>query len=127
MNQEIKTKWVAALRAIDPIGPENPNKKAKTIFNFALHPQSPDGVLCELYMKEYNLSWQIKDGQYSLFGRAHAIPDQVKDWAGLDRYDPLLPSMNQTKHKSNLSYWSVSISATVLSYNELADHIEASL
>ena len=91
MNQEIKQKWIAALKAHDETLVGN-----KTVFYTHLKAGgliSPDGILCDIYLKENGLNWGKSGGVVSLcLGRNCAMPTEVMKWAELDRVDPILPS-----------------------------------
>lgn len=134
MNKEVKSKWIKALREYT----------SPTAFQDVYHSSlraggyfAPDGILCDLYLKEKGLSW---DGPKCL-GCTHAIPKEVKEWAGLDRVDPILPSYD--KLGSNLRRYSLMTLNLVgamgeymdllsgkyqsIGYKEIADLIEKDL
>lgn len=122
MNQEVKQKWIAALKAHDETNPGpvfyTHLKAGKLI--------SPDGILCDIYMKEHGIEWGISGGVETLcLGRNCAMPAEVMKWAGLDRVDPILPSytppLGYTISTLNL------LAYRAKSYTQIAEAIEKDL
>ena len=78
MNQEVKEKWVAALRS----GEYKQTKQT-------LHDKNGFcclGVLCDLYLKENDLDWQEHNYDPKVlvcFDREDTLPDEVADWADI--------------------------------------------
>ena len=80
MNQEIKEKWVAALRS----GEYQQTKGY-------LHNEEGYcclGVLTDLCAKEKGLEWEYPDGVYAMDGCEMQLPSGVVNWAGLPTDDP---------------------------------------
>lgn len=88
MNQEIKKQWTDALRNHG----NRPVQIASLCHGGNL---SWDGYLVDLYLKANNKEWEKRScGVWAADGRTHTMPDGCLTWAGLDDYDPLLPSYN---------------------------------
>ena len=80
MKQEIKEKWVAALRSGE-------YKQTKGY----LHNEEGYcclGVLANLWAKEKGLEWKNSDGVYAMDGCEMQLPSGVVNWAGLPTDDP---------------------------------------
>lgn len=64
------------------------------------------GVLCDLYIKEHNLSWNsdpIKNRKYSIFNCVSTLPVEVADWAGISRENNLSPFMEGVDPKVSIN------------------------
>lgn len=81
MDIRVQSDWLSALRSGDYQQTRGRLKK-------------PDGfcclgVLCDLYIKENNLHWDIdEDGDYYLFDEEGTLPKKVMEWAGLEDPNP---------------------------------------
>lgn len=96
MNQEIKEKWVAALRSGD-------YKQGKgELHNVTKGTHCCLGVLCEIAVQAGVAEVdRIVDGAASftsgsLYGRDAVLPDGVKDWAGMSSPNPIIPGRDLT-------------------------------
>lgn len=106
MNQEVKRKWVEALRS---------GKYEQGVFNLKSKIKSKTqycclGVLCDIYLKEHNKRWSkkfknfadkksfgIKDNYDGDFGyNTSHLPNNVMEWAGLDSHDPKVSGKHLT-------------------------------
>lgn len=115
MNQEIKTKWLEALRS----GEYNQSKHQL---------RSKDGycclgVLCDVYRKETGLlEWVEKDNYFSIMGTTNftTLNEDVMNWAELPINSPMV-SYNSIKRLLT------AMNDNGISFNEIADVIEGSL
>ncbi len=89
MNQEIKTKWVAALRSGEyeqGIGKLRSNNSYCCL-----------GVLCDLYHKETGIGEWVPDTgrddskRLMFLDHGEALPEEVIAWAGLPEEDAMIP------------------------------------
>lgn len=141
MKEAIKNQWVEALILRQDEIDKSP-APGQSVWSTNLKSGgliSPDGILCDLYLKEHGLEW---DGPACL-GSTHAMPPKVKEWAGLDRHDPILPSYLKNGGKPIYGYklmtlcllsasgWMPSKSAVggyrSINYRDLASFIESDL
>lgn len=114
MNQEIKQKWVAALRSGEY---QQGTDQLRRDNNFCCL-----GVLCDLHSKETNNEWEVN----SYYGKLGFLPGNVMSWAGL-KYEYGDEVINETgdgfKHRS-LSQLNDSLK---FSFTQIADIIEKQL
>lgn len=134
MNQDIKTKWVNALRS-----GEYKQTSMKLCDGTAY---CCLGVLGDLYAKSHNTKWvaildtDIDETVYTLLDSEFLLPSAVMQWAVVDE-DPLVKIPNNiiaalSGDREHLvinkqTYLSVLNDNVGLTFNELADLIEASL
>lgn len=95
MNSRVKAKWVEALRSGEYKQTHDGRLKIDDCYCTL-------GVLCDLYVKENNASWDLNEGYtirddekvmvktYTLFGENAFIPKKVAKWAGIDGIDVAL-------------------------------------
>ena len=85
MNQQVKQKWLSALRSGDYKQTQNYLHKEDGFCCL--------GVLCDLYGKEHNVEWKLVDaGIYYEFQDKKAIlPLSVIEWAGVEDGNPGIP------------------------------------
>ena len=110
MNQQVKEKWLSALRSGD-------YKQTKS----CLHKGDGFcclGVLCDLYGKENDVEWKLVDaGIYYEFQDKKAIlPHSVIEWAGVEDDNPEICETPLSRLNDNGS-----------TFNEIADLIEKHL
>lgn len=112
MNQQVKQKWVSALRSGDYQQTKN-----------YLHTDNGFcclGVLCDLYGKEHNVEWDLvedEDHNYYRFQDGEAsLPLSVIEWAGVEDTNPSIPGKSLAELNDNGS-----------TFNEIADLIEEHL
>ena len=110
MNEQVKEKWLSALRSGD-------YKQTKS----CLHKGDGFcclGVLCDLYGKEHNVEWKLVDaGIYYEFQDKKAIlPLSVIEWAGVEDDNPEICETPLSRLNDNGS-----------TFNEIADLIEKHL
>ena len=88
MNQQVKEKWVSALRSGDYQQTQN-----------YLHTDNGFcclGVLCDLYGKEHNVEWNLavaedEDRNYYRFqDHTGRMPFSVVEWAGVEDCNPYI-------------------------------------
>ena len=110
MNEQVKQKWLSALRSGD-------YKQTR------LHLRTDNGfcclgVLCDLYGKEHNVEWKLVDaGIYYEFQDKKAIlPLSVIEWAGVEDENPEICETPLSRLNDNGS-----------TFNEIADLIEKHL
>jgi len=111
MNEQVKEKWLSALRSGD-------YKQTKS----CLHKGDGFcclGVLCDLYGKEHNVEWKLVDaGIYYEFQDKKAIlPLSVIEWAGVEDDNPEICGETPLSRLNDTGY----------TFNEIADIIEEHL
>ena len=93
MNQEIKRRWVEALRS----GEYKQGREAlKRQGQFCCL-----GVLCDLHAKETNTRWVDyinKDWSSDYLNQDSVLPDQVMEWAGICESDPVITTGESTSN-----------------------------
>lgn len=139
MNLAIKKNWVDSIVAYDKEKTDNggkKNKKCTVKLRLSDSMMSVDGILCDMYLKQHGLNWGMDD---SCLGSTHSIPKEVKEWAELDRYDPLLPSYkNKYSNINGFKLMTLGLISSLgskregdisvaLSYTEIADLINKDL
>lgn len=83
MNQEIKTRWLDALRSGEyQQGLQKLRGEDDTFCCL--------GVLCDLYAKETGTEWSVQNGWMEFLGHETYLPDRVAVWADCDTY-PRVP------------------------------------
>jgi hypothetical protein len=91
MNQRIKTKWINSLRSGEY--KQGTGRLRRDDEKFCCL-----GVLCDLYAKENNLSWQHLSGGYGIDGAVGWIPVAVRNWSGIRVYqEDKLIKMNDNR------------------------------
>ncbi len=109
MNQEIKVKWVAALRS----GDYNQGKGSlKSEDKFCCL-----GVLCDLHSKTFGTQWATTEGNEDKYylGTKEVLPNDVMRWADLDWQNPKI-----REHQTSLT----ELNDSGDSFEEIADIIE---
>jgi hypothetical protein len=84
MNQQVKTKWLDALRSGNY---HQTQGRLRDTEGFCCL-----GVLCDLYTKEKGLNWDeypVENG-YRLYDESCTLPEQVMNWSGLEETNPTL-------------------------------------
>lgn len=92
MNQEIKQKWVNALRSGEYIQTITALKRVIS------ENEKPRycclGVLCDLYVKEKNLEWEksnsVDSEKQMLLNSFSYLPHDVREWAELEELNPII-------------------------------------
>ena len=112
MNQQVKQKWVSALRSGD-------YQQTK----YYLHTGDGFcclGVLCDLYGKEHNVEWNLANNgnNYEFQDRPSCPPFSVTEWAGIVSSNPYICSRSFTLAELN---------DNGSTFNEIADLIEEHL
>ena len=112
MNPQIKQKWVDALRSGEYQQTQN-----------RLHDENGFcclGVLCDLYLKENQLEWElVNNGNYYEFQyKAKILPLSVREWVGVGEGNPLVNDGHSTLAELNDGG---------STFNEIADVIEKQL
>ena len=114
MNEQVKQKWLSALRSGDY---QQTQLKLHTEDGFCCL-----GVLCDLYGKEHNVEWDLvedEDHNYYMFQNQPAsLPLSVMEWAGTGRHNPYIGSQSFTLAEFNDNGYA---------FNEIADLIEEHL
>lgn len=85
MNQEVKDKWIFALRS----GKYEQGRNAL----FCEGKYCCMGVLCDLFAKEKNIEWEngeffSQDNHKAILKETAIIPDEVQLWAGIKSKNP---------------------------------------
>lgn len=106
MDQDIKQKWVEALRSGKYEQGENLLRYKNTYCCL--------GVLCDLYSQDWSNA-ELQD-VYSFGGEIEVLPDNVKNWARLDYPNP-------PTSRGNLAY----LNDRGVTFEKLADLIEKEL
>jgi hypothetical protein len=112
MNPQIKQKWVSALRS----GEYQQTQRY-------LHKEDGFcclGVLCDLYIKENNVEWELLDvsTHYEFQSYEKELPLSVIDWAGVEDANPYIIGVGTSL---------ASLNDTGSTFNEIADVIEEHL
>jgi hypothetical protein len=85
MNQEVKQKWLEALRS-------GTYKQGIRLLRSTTNEYCCLGVLCDLHAKETNTLWctsETRDNARTYLDEALVLPTPVKQWAGLISDNPL--------------------------------------
>lgn len=107
MNQEIKTRWIEALRS------GNYQQGKDGLFHCGKF--CCLGVLTDLYIKEHGLQWnQDSADLWSFEEEGGVLPRSVQQWSGIDFPNPTILGDRATDHNDNYH----------LSFNEIAALIE---
>lgn len=80
MNQEVKQKWVEALRSRKYKQGQAQLREGDRYCCL--------GVLCDIHAKETGHQWEDGGASYVYFDIEGVLPDEVQAWAGLDDADP---------------------------------------
>lgn len=116
MNQQVKTKWLEALRS----GFYDQDRgRLRTEAGFCCL-----GVLCDLYAEEHkDVHWTTSyvEGEYTFLGREGTLPQPVVYWADLKSSTPLVSYENDTYELAELN------DSLELTFDEIADVIEEQL
>lgn len=102
MNEDVKKKWIKALRS----GKYKQTKgKLKSKYNsFCCL-----GVLCDLHSKTFRTKWDgLINGQIKYLGCGVRLPDEVAQWAGLKHNNPEVQVSPNFFPKRKLKEWSLS-------------------
>ena len=112
MNQDIKDKWINALRSGEYKQGTGALKNSNDAFCCL-------GVLCDLHAKETDARWvDVQEGWLaSYFGSDGELPDEVIEWAGLKLRDPVICDHFISTYNDKEGY----------SFDQLADLIEKHL
>ena len=107
MNEQVKQKWVSALRSGDYQQTQN---YLHTNDGFCCL-----GVLCDLYGKEHNVEWNLADdgNNYEFQDKKASLPSPVVEWAGVEDCNPVI----SFRSLANLN-------DTGSTFNQIADIIE---
>ena len=110
MNQQVKEKWVSALRSGDYEQTQNYLHKEDGFCCL--------GVLCDLYGKEHNVVWELVNGDtyYAFQDKKAILPVSVVEWAGVEDENPEICKTPLSRLNDNGS-----------TFNEIADLIEEHL
>jgi hypothetical protein len=126
MKQEIKEKWVAALRSGE-YRQTRSTLRDETGFCCL-------GVLTDLYLKENDEEWVLINTHYSFDDENLLLPQQVQEWAEIDT-DPRL-SLNEASsairialesYQSNIPPTLAVLNDYGVPFKEIADVIENQL
>ena len=112
MNQEIKTKWLEALRSGE-------YKQGKGILKDDKDNYCCLGVLCQIHSKETNTEWGVNEGNnlFNYLNDSFALPNVVFNWANLESQSPMIGEISLIFSNDDLGY----------SFNQIADEIEKHL
>ncbi len=107
MNQEIKARWIEALRSGEyQQGYENLYHCGKFCCL---------GVLTDLYIKEHNLQWNQESADlWNFETEGGVLPRSVQKWADLDVPNPTILGNRATDHNGNYN----------ASFDDIANYIE---
>lgn len=131
MKQEIKTKWIDALRSGD-------YKQAHGVLGYKYEDGRVEncclGVLCDLAVQAGVIEGPgLEEGDYGTLYYEHqseVLPDAVMDWAELgESYNPLVPLKNQPEETTSLAELNdgEGYADHEHSFDEIADIIEEHL
>jgi len=112
MNQDIKDKWINALRSGEYKQGTGTLKNSNDAFCCL-------GVLCDLHAKETDTRWvDAEDGwPANYLGNDGSLPYKVIEWAGLEVQDPVICDHFISTYNDKKGY----------SFDQLADLIERHL
>jgi hypothetical protein len=115
MNQEIKEKWVAALRSGEYAQTKGLLRDANGFCCL--------GVLCDVYYKETGESiWESEqdddDIRFTFDNQPKILPNSVMEWAGLPDNNPEINGRNN---------YAAVLNDDGTTFNEIADLIEKNL
>ena len=110
MNPQIKQKWVDALRSCEYQQTQGRLRKEDGFCCL--------GVLCDLYIKENNVEWEIEDDIYRYEKHFTVLPPSVVGWAGVEDSNPYV--IGVTGFVGSLS----ALNDSGFTFNEIADLIE---
>ena len=139
MNQDVKNRWIKALRSGD-------YDQGRTVLrkdnNYCCL-----GVLCDLYLEDHNKGWRVEevdhegwhleeinhDGFYleEMYNKTidyycddedEMLPQTVQKWAGLEESDPRIA--DETGDLFGISYYNDQLN---MPFNQIADLIEEAL
>ena len=112
MNEQVKEKWLSALRSGDY---KQTQLKLHTDDGFCCL-----GVLCDLYGKEHNVEWKLAEDDYSNNYEFQEEPERlplfVIEWAGVKNDNPEICETSLAE-----------LNDTGSTFNEIADLIEKHL
>jgi hypothetical protein len=115
MNQEIKEKWVKALRSGEyPQGTLALNDCGKFCCL---------GVLCDMYSKETGEPWvesEITQGKKLIHSEEGLLPYEVRYWSGANTSDGQLPFLGRQKEE----LWLANLNDGGMPFGQIADLIE---
>lgn len=116
MNPEVKAKIVAALRSGEYTQGKYLLRRLDNCFCVM-------GVVCDLYLKEKGLEWEVQAGvaRYEFKTYYNVVPLEVKEWAGFDSEGGNIVEING----SRLRLYEHNDSGRT--FAEIADAIEAQL
>lgn len=122
MNQEIKKQWIEDLRSGNYVQGTGSLQEDGTFCCL--------GVLCDQYAKEKNVPW-VKRDEYRLYSKlgllqdgvveAALLPENVKRWAGLEDFNPVIIYSGETSTLASLN------DKYILTFLEIANIIEEQL
>lgn len=127
MKQDIKKRWIAALRSGE-------YKQTKQMLNDGKG-MCCLGVLCDLYGKENGVVWEFKVPythtaveRGHMFNNSVCVPPLVADWAGLRTGNPELPfkMLDEDEPPETANIAALNDEAN-LNFSQIADVIEAML
>ena len=112
MNQDIKDKWINALRSGEYKQGTGALKNSNDAFCCL-------GVLCDIHAKETDTRWvDAEEGWLSNYlGNDGSLPDEVIEWADLEGMDPVICFHFISTYNDKKGY----------SFDQLADLIEKHL
>lgn len=120
MNEQVKAKWVAALRS----GEFQQGKHAlRSNEGYCCL-----GVLCELHRREFGGNWlQRAGGGWFYLDRSSFLPAEVLEWAGLEHSWPKVEIDGDTASLDSHNDGSSGYNTRRKSFEEIAKAIEEQL
>ena len=82
MNEEVKVKWIEALKSGQY---EQGKRRLRTGDKFCCL-----GVLCDLHAIETGRAWEEEKYRGAYLGKTDYLPSEVKEWAELISNDPMV-------------------------------------
>jgi hypothetical protein len=119
MNQEIKAKWVAALRSGEYAQTKNCLRNDEGFCCL--------GVLCDIYAKDTETEWvPEKDNkpEFIFLDRIGTPPTQVQDWSGFPSRTGYL---NDIKNRDGITEELTVLNDSGFTFNQIADVIQFAL
>ena len=118
MNSQIKQQWIDALESGEY---QQTSEFLRTEQGYCCL-----GVLCNIYAKEKNNDevqlnlWEQYDDNYEFLGEGLVLPEEVKEWAGLDESDVVY-------YDKGVRVYLAALNDSGMSFNQIAQVIKENI